>query len=177
LLLKADGLLEPAVGEPVRRRLRAAGIGDERVELLSRTPDTLSHLALYNRVDVALDTYPYNGTTTTCEALLMGVPVVTIAGKAHSSRVGISLLSALGRPEWIASSPDGYVRRAAELAADLPRLAERRVQLRNELRASPLMDHAGQAERFSAALRACWVSWCGTNAASSPPRVQEPINS
>jgi predicted O-linked N-acetylglucosamine transferase (SPINDLY family) len=163
LLLKADGLLEPAVGGSVRQRLRAAGVEDAKVELLSRTTDTLSHLALYSRVDIALDTFPYHGTTTTCEAFWMGVPVVTIAGKSHAARVGVSLLNSIGRPEWIAQSSDGYVRIAADMAADLSRLAATRAALRGELKASSLFDHAGQAVRFSAALRACWVDWCETN--------------
>jgi len=88
LLLKAEGLAEPAVGDPIRARLRAVGVADEQVELLSRTPDTLSHLSLYRRVDIALDTFPYHGTTTTCEALWMGVPVLSLRGDRHAARVG-----------------------------------------------------------------------------------------
>lgn len=160
LLLKADGLAENAVGNPVRARLRAAGVPEDRVELLSRTPDTLSHLALYGRVDLALDTFPYHGTTTTCEALWMGVPVVTRAGDSHVSRVGVSLLQAIGRPGWIANSDEDYIRIAEMMAADRAQLALIRMTLRERMRASVLLDHAGQAKRFGAALRASWQVWC-----------------
>jgi predicted O-linked N-acetylglucosamine transferase (SPINDLY family) len=159
LLLKAEGLAEAVVGEPVRARLRAAGIADGQVELLSRTPDTLSHLSLYRRVDIALDTFPYHGTTTTCEALWMGAPVVTLVGDRHASRVGLSLLNAIGRAEWAAATAEDYERIAVELASDAPKRAALRTTLRDELRRSPLLDHAGQSVRFATALRGCWENW------------------
>jgi predicted O-linked N-acetylglucosamine transferase (SPINDLY family) len=107
-------------------------------------------------VDIALDTFPYHGTTTTCEALWMGVPVVTLAGQTHASRVGVSLLSNLGHPEWIATSPEGYVKIAVELAGDLPRLAQLRSTLRGRMEASPLMDAPGFAREIEAAYREMW---------------------
>ena len=103
-------------------------------------------------MDIALDTFPYHGTTTTCEALWMGVPVVTLAGDRHSSRVGISLLRAVDHAEWIAQDAKDYVRIAASLAGDRGILAAWRLKLRPDLRRSALLDHAGQAERFGAAL-------------------------
>jgi predicted O-linked N-acetylglucosamine transferase (SPINDLY family) len=160
LLIKADGLGEPAVREPVEARLRAAGLAEDRVTVLPRTPDTASHLALYNRVDIALETFPYNGTTTTCEALWMGVPVIGCTGDRHAARVGISLLTAVGHPEWIGNSEEDYVRLAIDLAVDRERLAAYRGALRDEMRRSALLDHAAQAERFGAAVRACWMRWC-----------------
>ena len=84
-----------------RERLAQAGLDLARVELIERTADVAAHLALYQGIDVALDTFPYHGTTTTCEALWMGVPVVTLAGDRHASRVGVSLLQAAGHPEWV----------------------------------------------------------------------------
>lgn len=89
----------------------------------------------------------------------MGVPVVTLRGDRHLSRVGASLLSAVGYPGWIASSEDEYVRIAVDLAADPVRLAGCRTGLRARIVASPLGDHVGQAERFAAALRNCWRDW------------------
>jgi predicted O-linked N-acetylglucosamine transferase (SPINDLY family) len=175
LLLKADGLNEPAVGDPVRARLRAAGIADDRVALLSRTPDTCSHLALYARVDIALDTFPYHGTTTTCEALWMGVPVVTLAGASHASRVGVSLLQAVGHPEWVANSESEYFHIATALAAGPARLAVIRGTLREQMRASVLLDHAGQASRFWTALRCCWQSWCASHPNVSPADQLETV--
>ncbi len=160
LLLKGRGFGD----EPVRRRyferFAAAGLPVERVEFLERTAKTDDHLALYGRVDISLDTFPYHGTTTTCEALWMGVPVVTLMGDRHVSRVSGSLLAAIGRNEWIAQTPDDYVRIAAELATDPAKLAAIRASLRDEVRRSPLGDHAGQSARFAAALRQCWGMWC-----------------
>jgi predicted O-linked N-acetylglucosamine transferase (SPINDLY family) len=90
----------------------------------------------------------------------MGVPVVTLAGDRHMSRVGVSLLNAAGHPEWIATDADRYVRIAVGLAADRSRLAALRAGLRDDLKRGPLLDHAGQAARFGAALRECWKTWC-----------------
>ncbi len=167
LLLKGHGLDAPDFAAALRPRLAAAGLDPARVELLGRTSGLAAHLALYARVDVALDTSPYHGTTTTCEALWMGRPVVTLPGDRHASRVGASLLTAAGHPEWIAADWDDYVRRAADLARDPARLAELSRGLRAELRASPLLDHAGQGARFGAAIRDCWTVWC-TRAVAVP---------
>ena len=159
LLLKGTGLSERPVSERYEERLRRAGIDPARVDLVERTPDAQSHLAMYHRVDVALDPFPYHGTTTTCEALWMGVPVVTLIGSAHMSRVSASLLTAVGRPEWIAATPDDYVNIAVGLAASRGGHAERQ-GLRDAMLRSPLLDHAGQTARFASALRDCWEQWC-----------------
>jgi protein O-GlcNAc transferase len=160
LLLKGHGLAEPALTAAVRARLTEFGVEQERVEMLGRTPGIAAHLALYARVDVALDTFPYHGTTTTCEALWMGCPVVTLRGDRHMSRVGASLLTAAGHPEWIAADWTDYVRIAAGLASDPVRLAAVRLGLRGDMHRSVLLDHAGQATRFGAALRTVWAEWC-----------------
>ena len=160
LLLKGLVLSEPGLRENIRRRLSELGALVERVDLLERLPSTEAHLAAYARVDVALDPFPYHGTTTTCEALWMGVPVVTLAGDRHASRVGISLLTAAGHPEWIAKDWNDYVRIAASLAADGSGRKVLRDTLRAKLQRSPLLDHAGQSARFSAALRNAWRDWC-----------------
>jgi predicted O-linked N-acetylglucosamine transferase (SPINDLY family) len=165
LLLKAQGLTSPAVAGRLAARLAACGLDPARVELLGRTPDLAAHLGLYGRVDVALDTFPYHGTTTTCEALWMGVPVVTLAGDRHSSRVGASLLAAAGHPEWVAEDPAGYVRIAAELARDLAGRSHLRNALREDMARGPLLDHPGQSARFAAALRSFWAGWCAGRAA------------
>lgn len=136
--------------------LQRDGVPVERVELLARTPDTRSHLECYAKVDIALDSFPYNGTTTTCEALWMGRPVVTLCGDRHASRVGASLLNAVARPEWVGKTSDEYISIAVRLASDHLALAEQSRSLRAALRSSALMDHAGQAVRFGAALRECW---------------------
>jgi len=152
LLLKSTGLTDPATQAMLRRRCTEAGLPLDRVEMVGYTHDQLSHLALYNRVHVALDTTPYNGTTTTCEALWMGVPVVTTLGDRHSARVSASLLHAAGFPEWVASDADDFVRMAAHLANDRAALATLRTGMRDRLRASTLLDAPAYAQRLHAAL-------------------------
>ena len=120
-------------------------------------------MAAYHDIDIALDTFPYNGTTTSFEALWMGVPVITLCGDRHAARVGVSLLTAAGHPEWVTQTEDEYVRTAAALIGDAARLAALRTGLRDDLRRSPLLDHAGQAARFGEALVQCRQQRLGTN--------------
>lgn len=166
LLLKGRGMGQPEARARFLARLEACGIPSGRVELLDRTEGTTEHLALYHRVDVALDTFPYHGTTTTCEALWMGVPVVSLRGDRHLSRVGTSLLTAAGHPEWIARDADDYVAIATGLARSRSALAAIRAHLRDDLRAGPLLDHVGQSACFAVALRRCWQAWCETRVAA-----------
>ena len=156
LMLKGHGFAVEAMQGELHRRFRAAGIDLDRIMLVERTKSVEEHLAAYGQVDVALDSFPYHGTTTTCEALWMGVPVVTRAGETHASRVGVSLLTAVGRPEWIAKDWNDYLAIARRLAAAAAFDPVPRTTLREALRHSVLMDHAGQAARFGAALRRMW---------------------
>lgn len=156
LLLKCDTRLS-AVRERVLGWFRAAGIGPERLELAAMTKGFAEHLALYHRVDVALDTFPYNGTTTTCEALWMGVPVISLTGRVHASRVGLSLLSTIGLEEFTAPTPEAFAATAARLAADPARLDALRTSLRGQLLASPLCDGPGFVRTFEEALLAEWA--------------------
>jgi protein O-GlcNAc transferase len=160
LRLKGDGFGQPAVRARYEERLGRCGISVSRVDLLELTASPVDHLALYQTVDVAFDTFPYHGTTTTCEALWMGVPVISLAGNDHRSRVGASLLTAVGHSGWCARTPDEFVGAAVELAQDPAALNAIRLSLRPAMAASPLLDHVGQAARFGAALRAAWASWC-----------------
>jgi protein O-GlcNAc transferase len=123
LLVKSKSFHDQSTAHRLISCLSDLGIDPARVRLLDRTPDTRGHLALYDEIDVALDTYPYNGTTTTCEALSMGVPVVTLAGSAHRARVGASLLHWAGMPEMVATDVAGFGAIAALAAerADRPR--------------------------------------------------------
>lgn len=163
LLLKARSLGGKALRARITAWFGARGVAADRLELVDYVPSHADHLALYRRVDVALDPFPYNGTTTTCEALSMGVPVVTLQGTAHAGRVGASLLSAVGAPELIAGTADAYVAAAAGLARDPGRLAEYRRTLRGRLRDGPLGDGPAMGARMAAALRSAWRAWCGGN--------------
>ncbi len=137
----------------IDRRFAREGITPGRVEHLPQQ-STRDYLALYNRADVALDTWPYAGGTTTCDALWMGVPVVTLDGDRPVSRTGASMLNSVGLRELVAHEPDGYVETALQLANDLPRLAALRATLRERMRASPLTD----APRFARAIEAAFVA-------------------
>lgn len=160
LHLKGRGFSDAAVRARYHERFARTGVPVDRVDLVERTAEIADHLGVYRDVDIALDTFPYHGTTTTCEALWMGRPVVTLAGDCHMARVGVSLLTAVQHPEWIARDEADYVRIAAELAANPARIAADSAALRGAVRASPLFDHAGQSARFGEALRNCWREWC-----------------
>jgi predicted O-linked N-acetylglucosamine transferase (SPINDLY family) len=157
LFLKSVGLAESSIVTQVQERMRRLGVPVDRVDLSGARATTAEHLAAYSLVDIALDTFPYNGTTTTCEAFFMGVPVIAVAGNRHASRVGASLLRAIGRPEWIAPTPDLYRKTAIDLANVPAQLKTIRQELRTVMSQSLLMNHAEQATRFGAALRNCWL--------------------
>ena len=163
LLVKCKSIADPGTREFFMKRLELAGIEASRVELLPYAAGLQEHWSTYSRVHVALDTTPYNGTTTTCEALWMGVPVVTLAGDRHAARVGVSLLTAAGHPEWIASTPDEFAAKALALASDGVGLAALRAGLRDQVKASVLCDQVSYAKRFHAALRDAWRAYCRSN--------------
>ena len=162
LLLKSLALADSSTCERVREFFRRAEIDPDRIDLLGHLPEKKDHLAMYSRVDVALDTFPYHGTTTTCEALWMGTPVITMEGRVHVSRVGVSLLTHLGCAEWIARSPEDYVAKAVALASDRTRLESIRAGLRGRMKASALMDAMRYAREVEAAYRRMWMEWCSS---------------
>jgi len=135
------------------------GIEETRIEVLPLLP-FYEHLKQYQRVDIALDTFPYNGTTTTLEALWMGVPAVTLAGNMHASRVGASILSQLGLNNWIISSIHDYIDTTAVLANDIENLKYLRQTLRGKLQNSSLMNEKSFVLKFEAAYRRMWLNWC-----------------
>lgn len=160
LILKAAALDRDSTRTRILEHFGTHGIAPARIDLLSRTASLTDHLRLYSRVDIALDTTPYNGTTTTCEALCMGVPVVTLVGKAHASRVGATLLHAVGLDDLTALDPDQFVSVASQLAKDGARRVTLRTSLRARLLSSVLCDGPAYARRFDSALRAMWSAWC-----------------
>ena len=151
LLLKSRGLGDPAVASRLHATFAAAGVASERVTLNGEELSVAQHLGLYHGVDIALDPFPYNGTTTTCEALWMGVPVITLAGHCHAARVGTSLLTHTGLKDWIASSPEDYLALAISAAKNLSRLEKLRQELREQVRHSPLCDAANFTRTLEAA--------------------------
>jgi predicted O-linked N-acetylglucosamine transferase (SPINDLY family) len=135
------------------------GIRRERLEIAGYLPAE-EHLALFGRVDLALDPFPYCGTTTTCELLWMGLPVITVAGRTHVARVGASLMSSVGLSECVANSVDEYVAKAVEMARDRARLQTVRAGMRERMQPSPLMDAPRFVRNLEAAYRHMWRLWC-----------------
>jgi hypothetical protein len=148
----------------MRKRLSEAfaghGIAGSRLVLRGWEAETRHHLDHYNEVDIALDPAPYNGVTTTCEALLMGVPVVVLRGDTHLSRMGASLLRAAGLPQLIVETPKEYVEKCVSLADDLAALAALRSQLRERMQTSAVMDEAGFTRALEREYRTMWQTWC-----------------
>ena len=126
LIMKSLGLQSDGSRRRIFDGFAAHGIDPARIELIEAAQPLAEHLAMYGRIDVALDTFPYHGTTTTCEALWMGVPVVSLIGETHVCRVGLSLLSAVGRTEWCAASDIEFAEMATRLSADAKGMAEHR---------------------------------------------------
>ena len=159
-LLKTFALTDATAKARLLERFSAAGISAERIAIVPHAATLREHLADYGRMHIALDTVPYNGTTTTCEALWMGVPVLCLAGKRHAARVGATLLSAIGRADLLAASAEEYVANAVRLASDRAELQRMRAELRLAMQQSPLLDEVGYASRFYQALRSCWADRC-----------------
>ena len=159
LIMRTYNFCDKTTRQHAMEMFMQRGIAAERITLLPWEPSP-KHLESYNLVDIGLDTFPFNGGATTCEAIWMGVPVVTLAGAAYHSRVGVSLLSNIGLKEFIAKTPDEYIRLAVNLANDLNRLQSIRENLRNKMSGSPLTD----AKRFTINLEKCyreiWRTWC-----------------
>jgi protein O-GlcNAc transferase len=143
----------------VRDLLEHRGIDPKRLKFEGWAP-LHKYFMLYQQIDIGLDPFPYDGGTTTCNALWMGVPVVTLNGRTAVGRGGVSILTNIGLPELIAQTPKQYVEIAAGLAGDLPRLAELRQTLRSRMQASPLMDAPRFARNIEAAYRQMWRNWC-----------------
>jgi predicted O-linked N-acetylglucosamine transferase (SPINDLY family) len=158
LLLHAH---EGAHRQWVRERLKGEGLEPARVRFAGFMPME-RYFALYRQIDIALDTFPCGGGTTTCDALWMGVPVVSLVGQTAVGRGGLSILSNVGLPELAARSAEEYVRIASELAHDLPRLSRLRKTLRQRMAQSPLMDAPRFARHIEAAFRQMWRQWCAT---------------
>jgi len=139
--------------------LAEEGIAAERVSLVGYQPRA-SYLAVYQEIDIGLDTFPYSGHTTSLDSYWMGVPVVTLVGPTVVGRAGPSQLANLGLTDLVAESPEQFVGIAVQLASELGRLAELRATLRQRMQQSPLMDGAAFARNVEAAYRDMWRTWC-----------------
>ena len=162
LVLKNFSLSDADIRQNYLEQFAAHGIDAGRLVLRGRHDSVSEHLDSYGEIDIALDTFPYNGTTTTCEALWMGVPVVTIYGTRHAGRVGASLLHQISLPELVASSAEEYVRITTRLASDRSTLAELRASLRQRMSRSALCDAPRFARDVEDTYRVLWRRWCNS---------------
>ena len=144
----------------VRKRLESYGLPSDRLITTDKTRTRREYLQRFSEIDIALNTWPFNGITTTCDGLWMGVPCVSMTGQTSVSRAGKSILHAGGLGELATASPEAFLRAASELARDVARLTQMRRTMRDRLLASPLMDHRGFARKLEAAYRDMWRAWC-----------------
>ena len=161
ILIKCKPFASDTVRNKTMKAFEMHGIASKRVDLLPLLPNTVDHLRAYALLDIALDTFPYAGTTTTCEALYMGVPVVTLVGNSHAHNVGSSLLSAVQGHSWlIAQNPEEYKRIAIELANNIPKLSNVRANLRTAMLTSPLCDGPLFVKNLESSYRTMWKKYC-----------------
>ena len=158
ILLKFGVSTDHKLNEYYFNQFELRGINSDRIAICGWKPMD-EHLGLYGQVDIALDTYPCNGFTTTCEALWMGVPVITLVGECHASRIGLSILNTVGLNFLAASTPEKYVTKAIALAADYQALAQLRSSIRRQMKDSALCDAKGFARKVESAYRKMWHRW------------------
>ena len=160
LLLKGGALRDAAVVARIRELMAGAGVDPDRVEIRGWAQTISQHLALYDETDIALDSFPYCGVVTTCEAMLMGVPVVSLEEQRVLGRYGAAFLRDIGLPDLAATSEAEYIDIAVDLASDLRRLAELRMSLRHRMETSRLCDSRAIARSLEGAYRRMWRAWC-----------------
>jgi len=159
LLIKAQALADPFVRQNLTERIASHGIPYQQLDLREPTITYDQHLATISEVDIALDSFPYNGTTTTCETLWAGVPVITFLGDRHASRVSASILHAIGADELVAKDVTGYIDLAITLGADMDRLRLIKSGLRQKLLKSALIDEENMLSNFESCLLDIWNSY------------------
>ncbi len=168
LLLKTKQLSDAVICKQTFQRFAARGIAPDRLLLGGILASRDEHLAAYNKVDIALDTFPYPGVTTSAEALWMGVPVLSMQGNSFLSCTAASIANNAGLPDWVAADEADYVAKAVAYASDLERLAALRSVLREQVLASPLFDAPRFARNFEDAL---WGMWARYQAQQEPPEI------
>lgn len=157
LLIEGKNLGNPEFAEAYRQRCASLGIHTGQLDLVPL--DSGNQYLTYHRIDIALDPFPLTGGTTTFDVLWMGVPIVSMVGESFKSRMGVGMLTHLGRTEWLANDKNGYIRIAAELAADIEGLDLLRQGLRTEVEQSVLMREDIFSHHFGEGLRAMWLQW------------------
>jgi predicted O-linked N-acetylglucosamine transferase (SPINDLY family) len=163
LLLQNKPYGDEGLAEHVRSRFAKRGVKGDRLQLIGKL-SWHEHMETYNRVDIALDPFPYNGTTTSVEGLWMGVPLLALKGDRLVARMGESILHTMDLPDWIAADKDDYVAKAVAFANDIPALAALHAGLRERLLASPICDAPRFARNLEEAFRGMWRKWCaGSN--------------
>lgn len=167
LLIKSASLGGKTARRHITGQFAHHGITEERLILKVHAPTPLEHLKMYAKMDIALDTYPYNGTTTTCEALWMGVPVITLAGRTHHARVSASFLTTIGCSELVANSSDEFVEIARSLAFSPYRLNNYHATLRAAMAVSPLMDGAGLTKEVEEEYTRMLENYCSSHTRKS----------
>lgn len=160
LLVKTISLNDVTTRQTCQARFAKLGVSSDRLILITEATALDEHLAIYNQVDLALDSFPYNGATTTCETLWMGVPVVTLVGERHVSRMGLSILSTVGLTELIAYTKEEYIQICLKLVNDTSYLQDLRATLRERMQSSPLMDGATFTHYLEKSYRQLWERWC-----------------
>lgn len=158
---------DPRIKDTWRRKFAAHGISPERILLVSSNDSAQDHLALYSQVDIALDPLPFNGATTTFEAMYMGVPVVALAGQHFVDRVAANLLTRCGLTDLVAEDTNAYMDIAVRLSENVPQLKNRRAVTREKLIRSPLCNGTEYAQQIEAAYRDMWHRWCQNSARPS----------
>lgn len=171
LLLKSKSFRDEEIKSDFQKRFAALGIAKERLELRPSSPHH-EMLAEYGDMDISLDTFPYNGGATTCEAIWMGVPVITLKGSTPIGRQTAAYLNTFGHTEWIATTPDEYVKIARLVASDPAKLARIRAGLRAEMATSPLCDRYAFTRDLESLYRNVWEKWCADETKHAVPTRQ-----
>lgn len=159
LLLKDSKAVDRSTQQRIKAELARHGIGEERIEFMASVPDWSAHMALYDRLDIALDTLPLNSETTAFDALWMGVPLVALEGNWVGGRQASTILYALGKPEWVARNEDEYVKIVTQLARDAEGRKQLRTNQRSLMAASPLCNAKGLARALESAFEAMFDQW------------------
>ena len=160
LLLKSTNFADEGLKAQITENFLKQGIEQDRIILQGKVASHKAHMGYYHKIDIALDSFPYHGTTTTCEALYMGVPVVSLEGEDHRSRVGVSLLNQVKLQRLIAKTEEEYIEIACSLASDLEALGKLRKGLRPCMEKSPLMDETKFTHGLEKTYREMWQKWC-----------------